>query len=214
MRKLIFCLLGLSLAACSPRDIWQLANGAIGREFVYLDECSENDLESAYLFDANVSKKALEHMSPSHAYDLSRPIERIADFEPARFAVGQKFVIQHDVYLWDTVFQGAEKTESRKYLALKEQGEDLIITHRTISDTRTEKFTPTLKIKSGTTVIVTRIVSFSSSFVPGPRIRILMRTEDGSDEFIFMANNGKLLWLKPKPTAQDKDINNLVIRPM
>ena len=208
------CFFGLLLAACSSRELWQLANNAIGREFVYEDECSEDDLESAYLSDVYICEEALKHMPSGPAYDLLRPIERMADFEHARFAAGQKFVIQHDVYLWDATIQGAVETEAKKYLALNEQVEDLIITHRTISDTKIEKLTPALKIKPGTTVIVTRIVSFSSSFVPGRRIRVLMRTDDGSDEFIFMANNGKLFWLKPKPTAQGGDINNLVMRPM
>jgi hypothetical protein len=41
-----------------------------------------------------------------------------------------------------------------------------------------------------------------------------MKAECIPDEFIFMANNGNLFWLKPKPTAKNDDINNLVIRPM
>jgi len=179
-----------------------------------LDECSEADLESAYLSDVYICEKALEHMPSDAAYKLSRTIERISDFEPARFVVGQQFTIQHDVYLWDAALRGAEKTYTKKYLVLKEDGGDFIVTHRTVSDTKTEKLVPSLKIKAGTTVTVTRIVSFSSGFVPGTRIRVLMKVEDNPDEFIFMANNGKLFWLRPKPTAKSDDINSLVIRPM
>ncbi len=161
MKKLIFCFLGVFLAACSPRDLWQLVNNAVGHEFVYLDECSEADLESAYLSDVSICETALKHMSSGPAYNLSRPIERISDFEPARFVVGQKFIILHDVYLWDATLQGAEKTYTKKYLALKEEGGDFIVTRGTISDLKKEKLVPSLKIKSGTTVTLTLIVSFS-----------------------------------------------------
>jgi hypothetical protein len=115
-------LLAFIFVACTRRELWQLANNAVGREFVYLDECSEDDLESAYLSDVSICETALKHMSSGPAYNLSRPIERISDFEPARFVVGQKFIIQHDVYLWDATLQGAEKTYTKKYLALKEEG--------------------------------------------------------------------------------------------
>ena len=193
-------LIGTQLG-CTPKRILQFSVGSAGYSFYYEEATSEEIIRRGIaheIFDFEAVKK-----SPiNHPFELTRP----CDFVAVPFNKGDRFELQHEMYVWDINYVGARNTLGGKRLSVSMfKGPYVREYKRSGEEWQREYYLPVKKIPKGAILSFKEHRSYSTHL----RSEVPILCDENTKEEYILSYAYAFLWLMPKDTARQEDIDKL-----
>jgi hypothetical protein len=190
---------------CTPQRLGQFIIESSGYTFYYEEATRPTVVAKGIKWETDMFERSRN--SPTY-----KPfgLNTTADFEPVAFRSNDRFVLQHDMYVWDVPEMGARNTLNGKRLAVSPfPGPYEYSSRRQGEEPRLITLRPIRRIPSGTAIRFKEYRSFSCDFTD----EVAIVCFENCEEDFILRYHFTFLWLKPKSSAPRGETEKLPFIP-